>query len=287
MDWYFTLAIALAGAALLFISLWIFLIAARSGKALGRLGHVSYAHRGLHGTVGGYATTAAENSLEAFSRAVEHGFGIELDVRLSGDGVLMVFHDDTLDRVCGVSGRFDERTAEELSLLRLSDTECTVPTFDEVLKLVAGKVPLLIELKGESLNTAVADSTVKALEGYCGEYIIESFNPLLLGRIKKLLPKAARGFLLARHTDDAAHRSIKFRVIQRCLLNFISRPHFLAVDRKTPKLFPVGLIRAIFGTAHLVWTVRSEAQEGEAYASGCDAVIFENYLPKRGMTDEA
>ena len=287
MQWYYILAIVIAGTALLATLLWLFLIASKSGKALGRLSSVSYAHRGLHGTVGTYSTPSAENSLEAFSRAIEHGFGIELDVRLSKDGVLCVFHDDTLERVCGVKGRFDEYTADELSEFHLSGTECTIPTFDEVLRLVRGRVPLLVELKGESTDTAVADSTAQALENYSGEYIIESFNPLLLGRIKKLLPNSARGFLLAKHTNDINHRSIKYRIIQRCLLNFIARPHFLAVDRATPTLFPVGLLRTLFGTAHLIWTVRSQDQEDEAYASGCDAVIFENYLPKRGRSDEA
>ncbi len=283
MTWLYVL-LGILGGLLLLLLLWLFLIGARSGKALGRLAHVNYAHRGLHGTVGGYGTPAAENSLSAFSRAMEHGFGIELDVRLSKDGVLMVFHDDTLSRVCGVDERVDERTAEQLTEIPLSGTDDTVPTFESVLALVDGRVPLLVELKGESLSTEVADATAKALAQYSGEYIIESFNPLLLGRIKKLMPKAARGFLLCKHTDSPEHRSIKYRLIQRCLLNFIARPHFIAQAKNSPRLFPSPLVSRLFGTARLAWTVRSAEEEAQAYKNGFSSVIFENYLSERGKS---
>ena len=88
--------------------------------------NLDYAHRGLHG--GG----RAENSLSAFKAAADAGFAIELDVRLSSDGVLMVFHDDTLDRMTEVTGRVDSVTAKELSALTLGGTEDTIPTFAEV-----------------------------------------------------------------------------------------------------------------------------------------------------------
>lgn len=284
MEWYFILLIVLGSLFALTVALFIFLIAGKSGKALGRLGSVNYAHRGLHGTVGGYESYAAENSLTAFARAKEQGFGIELDVRLTKDGDLVVFHDDTLDRVCGVSGRVDALTLDELRETRLSGTDDTVPTFAEVLELIDGCVPLLIELKGESTSADVADATVKALLGYDGEYIIESFNPILLARIKKLLPSAQRGFLLSKHTNDPKHRSLKYRIIQRCLLNFIARPHFIALDKSVPHLFPAPLVIRLFGTAKIAWTVRSPEEEKKAYENGFSAVIFEKYLSERGKS---
>ncbi len=284
MEWYFILLIVLGSILLFFFAVWLFLIAGKGGQALGRLGSVNYAHRGLHGTVGGYDSYAAENSLTAFSRAVEHGFGIELDVRLTKDGEVVVFHDDTLDRVCGVSGRVDAYTLSELSSVRLSGTDDTVPTFREVLELVAGKVPLLVELKGESLSADVADATARLLGDYRGEYIIESFNPILLGRIKKALPSASRGFLLCKHTNDKKHRGIKYRIIQRCLLNFIARPHFIALDKSVPRLFPAPLVSRLFGTAKIAWTVRSAEEEAQAYKNGFTAVIFEKYLSERGKS---
>ncbi|MBQ2737354.1 MAG: glycerophosphodiester phosphodiesterase [Clostridia bacterium] len=284
MQWYFILLIVLGSLFLLMSALFIFLTAGKSGKALGRLGSVNYAHRGLHGTVGGYDTYAAENSLTAFARAKEQGFGIELDVRLTKDGSLVVFHDDTLDRVCGISGRVDALTLSELSEARLSGTDDTVPTFAEVLALIGGEVPLLIELKGESMSAEVADATARVLLGYEGEYIIESFNPVLLGRIKKLLPEAKRGFLLSKHTSDPKHRSLKYRIIQRCLLNFIARPHFIALDKSHPRLFPAPLVIKLFGTAKIAWTVRSTEEEEKAYRDGFSAVIFEKYLSGRGKS---
>ena len=282
MQWYHILLISLGSLAVLFSLLWIFLITSKNGKALGGLDKINYAHRGLHGTVGGYDTYAAENSLTAFSRAVMHDFGIELDVRLTKDGKVVVFHDDTLDRVCGKPGRVDSFNLDELSQFKLSDTDDGIPTFDEVLKLVNGQVPLLVELKGESVSSDVADAIAKILADYKGAYIIESFNPILLGRIKKLLPSAKRGFLLSKHTKNPSYRSIKYRVIQRCLLNFIARPHFIALDKSTPSLFPVPLIIKLFGTAKIAWTVRSEEDEQKAYENGFCSVIFENYLSERG-----
>lgn len=102
-----------------------------------------YAHRGLHCAQDGIP----ENSLPAFRRAVEAGYGIELDLHLTTDGQLVVFHDDTLDRVCGVTGRVDEKSYAELQQLRLLGTEERIPLFSEVLDIVAGKIPMIVEVK--------------------------------------------------------------------------------------------------------------------------------------------
>ena len=141
-----------------------------------------YAHRGLHDK------ELAENSLAAFSAAVERGFGIELDVRLTKDERLVVFHDDTLTRMCGVDARVDEKTYDELLEYDLLDSGAKIPTFREVMELVGGKVPLLIEIKEDAGNKRVSEKLAEELAGYNGPYIIESFNPLSLGVIKKLMP---------------------------------------------------------------------------------------------------
>ena len=120
---------------------------------------LKFAHRGLHDA------TRAENSLSAFAAAADAGFAIELDVRLSSDGVLMVFHDDTLERMTGVGGRVDSKTAEELHSIRLGNTEDTIPTFDEVLGLVDGRVPLLVEIKEDAGKYGVTEKTVETLKG--------------------------------------------------------------------------------------------------------------------------
>ena len=277
MEWYFILLIAVLGAVAVALCVWLFLVGTRGKKAIKHLLEYKYAHRGLHGQLD-YGTVAPENSLLAFSRAVERGYGMELDVRLSRDGVAVVFHDDTLKRMCGVDKKVSELTLDELKALRLADTDECIPTFREVLDAVAGRAPMIIELKGESMDTSVADVAVKELSSYEGEYVFESFNPMLVGAIKKLAPKVGRGFLVSKHTEDKAHRSIKYRAIQRHLLNFIARPNFIACEKNHLNLFPTKLLSRLFGTALVAWTVRSSEEEKKAFLDGFECIIFEQYL---------
>ena len=102
-----------------------------------------YAHRGLH--KGNKPGTPPENSLAAFELACKAGYGIELDVQLSSDGIVMVFHDDTIVRMTGKEGKVSDYTAEELGSIKLADSDETIPTFRQVLDLVDGRVPLLVE----------------------------------------------------------------------------------------------------------------------------------------------
>ena len=125
---------------LLFL-IYLFLIAPKNKKEMKKYKRVMYAHRGLHNE------KRAENSMSAFEAAVDGGYGIELDVRLSKDGKLVVFHDDTLDRVCGREGRVIDFTAAELSTFKLNGTDDGIPLFSDVLKLIDGKVPLLVEIR--------------------------------------------------------------------------------------------------------------------------------------------
>ena len=157
---------------------------------------VDYAHRGAHGD------GIPENSMAAFARAADNGCGIELDVQLSKDGQVMVFHDTYLERMTGMPGKCGDYTAEELSAIRLAGTEETIPTFRDVLALVHGRVPLLVELKGESLDTAVCAPTAALLRGYSGKFIVESFNPCLLGWFARHEPKMIRGLLYTNVTKQ-------------------------------------------------------------------------------------
>jgi len=191
MNPIFIVLISVAGALLLFFLVYLYLIkpTLKRRKITLEYAEWAYAHRGLH------SDTVAENSLTAFKLAVEKSYAIELDVRLSKDGELVVFHDDTLDRVVGTEGRVDAFTYAELKDMKLSGTEDTIPLFEEVLRLVDGRVPLLIELKEDAGKYGVTEKTLEVLKGYKGRYIIESFNPLALGRVKKLAPTVLRGIL--------------------------------------------------------------------------------------------
>lgn len=269
------LIIALISAAsFLLVSFLIFLFLIKPGKKreeMEKFKSLKYAHRGLHNA------TRAENSLSAFRAAVEAGYGIELDVRLSSDGVLVVFHDDTLDRVTGETGRVDSRTAEELGKIKLSGTADTVPTFEEVLKVVNGRVPLLVELKEDAGKYGVTEKAVEMLKSYKGEYIIESFNPLALGRVKKLAPEVMRGFLSQNFLSQEKYRSATYFLLQNLLLNAVCRPDFIAYKHSDYKNASLRLVKALFKPATLAWTVRSQREQDEAIAHGFDGVIFEGY----------
>ena len=266
--------ISVISALLLFFLIFLFLIApGKKREEMEKFKSKKYAHRGLHDA------TRAENSLSAFRAAVDAGYGIELDVRLSKDGVLVVFHDDTLDRVTGEVGRVDSRTAAELGKINLSGTADTVPTFEEVLKVVNGRVPLLVELKEDAGKYGVTEKTLEMLKEYKGEYIIESFNPLALGRVKKLAPEVMRGFLSQNFLSQKKYRSATYFLLQNLLLNVVCRPDFIAYKHSDYKNASLRLVKALFKPATLAWTVRSKTEEDEAYLHGFDGVIFENYVP--------
>ena len=258
------------------VLLFLFLISPRwIGRAnLSRL-RVDYAHRGLHGE------DIPENSLPAFARAVERGYGIELDVQLSADGVIMVFHDDTLVRMTGAKGRLREYTCAELQQLKLGESEETVPTFDRVLETVGGRIPLLIELKGESAggDVALCEKLAKRLESYGGAYCVESFNPMILSWFKKNCPHIARGQLVTNTFRERPNgNKILNLLLTHLMLNVLSRPDFVAFHEKYDRELALRLNLSLFGAAAFVWTVRDEKTWRAFREAGAHA-IFEGFLP--------
>ena len=261
---------------LILFSLLLFLI--KPGKKRAQMAEyqsLKYAHRGLHNG------ERAENSLSAFSAAAEAGFAIELDVRLSADGELVVFHDDTLERMTNVSGRVDSKTADELSKICLGETTDTIPTFREVLELVDGRVPLLVEIKEDAGKYGVTEKTVEMLRNYKGKYIIESFNPLALSRVKKLMPEVLRGFLSQNFSKDKKYKGFTYFLLQNLLINFMCRPDFIAFNHTDYKMKVLRLVKKMFGVPTLAWTVRTEEEELSAHTHGFSGVIFEGYIPTK------
>ena len=280
-EWLSITLIVLASCLLLLVCVYLFLIRTkRAGKAISSYRGVNFAHRGLHGE------GRAENSLSAFAAARDAGFGIELDVRLSADGEMVVFHDDTLTRVAGIDKRVDELTLEELKKCRLLDTDDTVPTLREVLDLIDGRVPLLIEIKEDAGKSAVTRTLVKEIEGYHGPYIVESFNPLSLKLFRRLRPEVPVG-ILAQHfcrRDEYRGKPLYF-ILQNMLLNFLYVPDFVAYDHTDSGMLSLKLARSLFGTVTVAWTVRSEEEGRVAKTHRFDSIIFENYLPDEGRAD--
>ncbi len=237
--------------------------------------NVKYAHRGLHD--GG----RAENSLSAFAAAKAHGYGIEFDLRLSADGRLVVFHDATLHRVCGVEGKVVEKTADELAALSLRGTPDGVPTFAELLKLVDGAIPMLVELKEANDESGVAEAFLREIEGYAGDFIVESFNPNVLRTVKKARPDILIGILSCNYSREEKYKGkILFRLLERLYLNFLMRPDFIAYEKGGFDTYTLRYIRRKFNTPLIAWTVRSAEEERKAYGDGFDTVIFENYIPE-------
>ena len=231
---------------------------------------VNYAHRGLHKQ----DRSVPENSLPAFQRAAKAGYGIELDVQLSKDGQVVVFHDDTLDRVCGVHARVDELTWQELSELRLCGTAERIPLFSEVLNAIHGCEALIVELKNGRRNRELCEKTNALLENYHGNVCIESFNPLIVAWFRFHAPDLVRGQLattMKDYADDNMNKGMAF-LLHNTFLNFLARPQFIAY-KIGPRPWIVRLSERL-GALKFGWT--SHGQENEA---GRDAVIFEFYRP--------
>ena len=232
------------------------------------------AHRGLHSIKNG----VPENSLPAFKLAVEHGYGIEIDIHLTRDGEVIVFHDDTLERVCGVKKRICDITYNELSQYCLYDTDERIPTLKQVLELVSGKSVLLIEFKCPSHRCAgLCKAADNILKEYNGKYLVQSFNPLPLRWYKKNRPDICRGQLSTNFFKEPKNNALK-TMVGVLMLNMISRPDFISYDRQYVKSFSRRICSAL-GAIRAGWTFKSEQQVLDVKDS-FDIFIFEGFMPK-------
>lgn len=231
-----------------------------------------FAHRGLHGK------GLTENTLEAFDAACTGGFGIELDVQLSKDGVVVVFHDDDLKRMANDDRRVDQVDYAELQTLALNGGG-HIPTFEETLRLVNGRTPLLVELKNGKRNDELCRKTAALLKDYNGKYIIESFNPLIVQWWRKHEPAVIRGQLVGAKVSYLATMGpfLAF-VLSRLLLNFLGRPDFVAYDVNAAGFMAPKLQRALFRTPLAAWTVR-DAETCRSCLERGEMPIFEGFIP--------
>ncbi|MBQ6824897.1 MAG: glycerophosphodiester phosphodiesterase [Clostridia bacterium] len=259
-------------AALLLV--WLYMIKPRLRRpaALKELKKAQYAHRGLHNIQKGIP----ENSLPAFRLAVEQGYGIELDLHLSKDGRLVVEHDDTLRRTCGVDLRIEDTDWAELQTLRLEGTEERLPLLEEILALVDGKIPLLLEVKVVDGNqAALCAALAAAMEGYQGPWCVESFEPRAILWFRRHAPRIPRGQLAGNVRKEGSNVSpvINF-VLKNLLVNVLSRPDFVAYNYLSHRNLSFGLCRLLYRPPLFFWTIRSE--EGHRIAEQYHAApIFE------------
>ena len=245
----------------------------------GRTGHpglrtlqsFKYAHRGLHDA------EKPENSMAAFRAALEHGYGIELDIHLMKDGNLAVIHDCNLLRVTGKEGKITDLTTEALADYHLCGTSETIPTFDQVLKLYAGKAPLIIELKSDDNVQELVDAAVKAMEGYEGPYCMESFDPRCVHTLKKKYPHIIRGQLTEDYFSYANKLPYPLKwALTHQALNFLTQPDFVAYKYRDLNTFSNTLVRKFWGVAGVTWTLQSQEEFDDAVKNNW-IPIFENF----------
>lgn len=223
------------------------------------------AHRGLHD-----GNVVPENGYEAYRRAIELNYPIEMDVQMTADGVLVCFHDDNLKRMTGVDKDIRNCEYAAIHALKLNNTEEHIPLFREFLSFVNGRVPLVIEIK-QQINKGVEEKVISELKGYKGEYVIQSFDPFIVRKIRKLDKTVVTGQLA---TGKYNFGKLKNFVLKNMLLNLIVKPDFINYDLNYLPIKP---------SKHknrplICWTIRNEndKEKAEKYA---DNYIFENLRP--------
>ena len=256
--------------------IYLLAIRCRSGHAgLKDLQGWSYAHRGLH------SPGIPENSMAAFRAALDHGYGVELDVHLMKDGNLAVIHDSLLNRTTGQPGRIEDLTTEELKQYRLEGTEETIPEFMEVLTLFNGKAPIIVELKPVDGNhAALTEAACKMLETYRGVFCMESFDPRCIAWLKKNRPDIIRGQLTENffRTRNDLGDVLRF-ALTHCLTNVTTVPDFIAykfADRKST--ISTELCRKLWKAQGVTWTLKTKEDYDTAVVEGW-LPIFEGFIP--------
>lgn len=232
---------------------------------------VDYAHRGIFGD------DVVENTMPAFYDAFRSGYGIELDVRLSSDDQVVVFHDDTLERLCDRPDRVDSLTASELSWVALRGSYEHIPLFSEVLDRIDHKTPLCIELKGK--DTRLCEKVAELLDKYDGYFSVESFNPFLLNWFRVNRPRYVRGQLVTNMWKVKGSGLFARLFATPMLLNFLSRPDYISYDIRYKNL-SVALCDKLFHALMFAWTVKTPGQYSELKAQG-RVVIFQDFLPNK------
>jgi len=231
------------------------------------------AHRGLHSD----DSRVPENSLLAFEKAMEKGIAIETDIHITADGAVVIFHDDTFERMCADNRRPEDLTLSEIKKLKLLGTEHSIPTLKECLDLVDGRVPLLIEFKTKSPKTCTPLCTAanEILKDYKGKYFVQSFYPFVPFWYRRHRKDIMRGQLSSGYFEE---KGIHMKMLSLLLFNFLARPDFIAYEHK----YKNNLFRclcALLGAYSAGWTFQSQ-EEANAARDKMDTYIFEGFIPE-------
>lgn len=233
-----------------------------------------YAHRGFWDM----KKNIPENSKAAFKRAVDAGYGIELDVQLTKDRIPVVFHDFTLERMTGKTGKVCEYTYDELKELKLNGTDENIPLFSEFLDIVGGKVPFILEYKVEGMDFSVCPIVNKMLAGYDGQYIIESFNPVALSWYRTNRNDIIRGQLSCHFRWKDGYRKPLYFFLTNLMFNWITRPDFIAYNHEDQNGMSFRMATNFFRAKPVAWTIRSQVELDKA-KENFKIFIFEGFTP--------
>lgn len=264
---------------IILLVLYLLLVAPRMINRADRtsfMGNPFYAHRGLFDN----ESDAPENSMAAFRKAVHAGYGMEMDVQLTKDDQLVVFHDASLKRMCGVEGKVWEYTLEELKQFSLAESKEKIPTFQEVLNLVDGRVPLIVEYKMDRPLTKVCVLGDQLLSNYQGVYCIESFHPFALMWYKKHRPDVLRGQLSGNMAKQTKNPKLKivYTLVTYLLTNILTRPDFIAYDHRYVNNISRRVCRWL-GALSVTYTIKS-AERYEEVKNDFDLFIFDSCILK-------
>lgn len=230
----------------------------------------NFANRGLHEP----DKSVPENSIQSFLAAVEAGYGLKLDVRLSNDDRVVVFHDSNMKAICGVDEDIEEMAWSEIKKLKLYDTSEKPALLSEALSLVAGRVPVMIELKSGRRNSELCARTLELVRCYSWPVCIQSLNPFILGWFRTNAPDILRGQVTgSAHELKKETNCVCAFLVSRLLTNILTRPHMIA-HSLTRKACTVKLCEAM-GAMKVAWTAQDETKEDYN-----DAVIFEYFTPR-------
>ena len=230
------------------------------------------AHRGLHDKKKGIP----ENSLLSFELAITKGYPIELDVHLTADDEIVVFHDRNLKRMTGLDGLTAKMTTNSLKKIKLNNSNQNIPTFKEALEFINGKVLVLIEIKNRGKVGKLESALLRLLETYHGDLALQSFNPYSLSWFKKNRPEYFRGQIAGDFKGEDLFFFKKI-VLRNLLLNNVSKPHFISYDIRALPYWAVTYWEKK-GMPIIGWTVKNRNDKEKAKCF-CDNYIFENIDP--------
>lgn len=234
------------------------------------------AHRGLFNNV-----DIPENTISSFSKAVENNYGIELDVQLTTDNKLVVFHDESLLRMTGIDKLLRECSYDEIKDIKLLKTNETIPLFEDVLKVLHKDTPLIIEVKPEGRYIETTKATVEMMRNYDGLYNMESFNPYVVKYLKENEPQIIRGQLSENYFKTTSNlRWYEKFILTNLLFNFYNKPDYIAYDCKNTSNISFNIVSRLYKAECVAWTIKSQKQleDNKKYYK---CFIFDSFIPNK------